>query len=83
MPERPIFEQLVALELRLAALFTGANAFRRSRKRIGYQTVLREWYGRGDGRGLRGEVVHLVGSLRKKLCQNLKNPEKTGQRAPG
>ena len=65
MPERPTFEQLVALEPRLADLFTRVKEFRRSRKRIGYQTVLKEWYGRGDGRGLRGEVVHLVGSLRK------------------
>ena len=40
MPERPIFEQLVALELRLADLFTRAKEFRRSRERIGYQTVL-------------------------------------------
>ena len=40
MPERPIFEQLVALELRLADLFTRAKEFRRSRERIGYQTLL-------------------------------------------
>ena len=32
---------------------------------VNYAGVSREWYGRGDGRGLRGEVVQLVGSLRK------------------
>jgi hypothetical protein len=65
MPERPTFEQLAALEPRLADLLARAKEFRRSRKRIGYEAVLREWYGRGYGRGLRGEVVHLVGSLRE------------------
>jgi hypothetical protein len=68
MPERPTFAQLVALEPRLADLLARAKEFRRGRKRISYEAVLEEWYGRRDvqwDRGLRGAVVHLVGFMRK------------------
>jgi hypothetical protein len=49
----------------LAGLLERAKEFRRGRKRIAYERVLEEWYGRGAGRGLRGAVVRLVGLMRK------------------
>jgi hypothetical protein len=64
----PTFEQLAVLEPRLAALLARAKEIRRGRRRMRYEAVLEEWYGpRGSAwdRGLRGEVVYLVGSMRK------------------
>jgi hypothetical protein len=64
----PTFAELAAAEPELARLLDRAKAFRRSRRRVSDDDIMDEWYGPRQWErnpGLRGQVVRLVGSMRK------------------